>query len=167
MNGVLRAPTAHALLGLAQLIWLSCAPPARVSAPSPHASAAAAGMPAQPARCPRVERAKRMWIGFARDVANEDMTLALDMIVPIQECLGKSFCTAGLADARPAEVISIELADAVPNSARVMLSCVQQATRRDLALTLEFVAGDCRPAPDSLAAYLAACRSPSAEGARQ
>ncbi len=101
-----------------------------------------------------------MWTGYAMEITNvEEMALLLDVVVPLQVRLGELFCTAEIADCRPSELLSIELADARPSSARLLLTRYEHGTRHDIGLTLLFLGGRWVLEPNSLAQYLVTCRA--------
>jgi hypothetical protein len=146
------------------LLGVGCAHGAAVDpASSQRRSTPIANAPTPPPElCPRVERAARISTGYAgwtRDLAVEDMVLALDVVVPIQERLGTLFCTPTLADCRPLSLLGIELADARPSSARVRVQGVAQAPTRELELLLWWSNQTWQADAPSLEAYLARCRA--------
>lgn len=125
-------------------------------------TAEAARPPVAPT-CPRVERAGTIstgYAGWARDIPPEDMVLALDVLIPIQERLGSLFCARVVADCRPNALLAVELEDNRPSAAKVRVLGVAHAAERQLELRLTYSEEEQWQADEaSLAAYLKACRT--------
>jgi hypothetical protein len=151
-----------ALFATTALLGLGCASRAATGPTDTTPRSAPVTSPAPaPVPCPRVERAARIstgYAGWARDIPSEDMVLALEVVVPIQERLGALFCAAELAACRPLQLLGIELADARPSSALVRLQGVAHAPDRELQLRLWWSNQTWQPDAASLDAYLAGCR---------
>jgi hypothetical protein len=145
----------------------SSARPSAAGAPtSPASSVAAQPAPPHATACPRVERAARIFTGFADDAQDVDLVLALDVVVPIQEALGVVFCTPAQQACRPATLMRIELVDSIPTAALLRLGLGSGPTRRELELRLLWSAGAWKPEAASLASYLTSCRTAATAASR-
>lgn len=109
--------------------------------------------------CGRVPRAARIYTGFTQDVPPEQMYVALEVIRPLEDRLGELFCAPEHADCRPPHLTNIELADALPSSARVSLEGGPAWPGTTHELVLSYVAERWEPEPSSLAEILRPCRA--------
>jgi hypothetical protein len=84
-----------------------------------------------------------MYSGFAEEVpvSSEQLILALDVVVPIQDALGELFCRP-VAACLPARLVHIELLNQEASRARVRVSLGESAIPRELSLVLARVGGE-------------------------